>query len=348
MSSLLPSVVSRGPRLAPGLNCLLAALLSVLATAAAGRADGPFALGGCQVRFATAQQAREHLLEADAFTRALSQFDLDSRTKQRGATRGDYRKMLAEQPRDWPADVRARYRPILQRVAERLRPWQLPLPRELWLIRTTGVEEANAAYCRRNAIVLPVKFDSAAEPRLEQLLLHELFHVLSNQNPALRKQLYALIGFIPCDPIALPADWAQRRITNPDGPEMNYRIRLKVDERPVDAVPVLVASVARFDPEQGGEFFRYLQFRLLAVEQVEGRWQPAVDAAGQLRWIETSNASFHAQIGENTKYIIHPDEVLADNFAFLALGRKDLKTPQLLARLDAVLQAAAASRPDKD
>jgi hypothetical protein len=40
--------------------------------------------------------------------------------------------------------------------------------------------------------------------------------------------------------------------------------------------------------------------------------------------------SYHEQIGRNTNYIIHPEEVLADNFMMLVQGNRDVPTPRIL------------------
>ena len=48
---------------------------------------------------------------------------------------------------------------------------------------------------------------------------------------------------------------------------------------------------------------------------------------------------YHEQIGRNTRYIIHPEEILADNFVFLLDGRIDLPTPRVVEQMGKVLQA---------
>ena len=48
------------------------------------------------------------------------------------------------------------------------------------------------------------------------------------------------------------------------------------------------------------------------------------DGTSTLKIEETQN--FFEQIEENTNYIIHPDEVLADNFIFLTMWRAGEKT----------------------
>ena len=53
---------------------------------------------------------------------------------------------------------------------------------------------------------------------------------------------------------------------------------------------------------------------------------------------------FFEQVGENTDYIIHPDEILADNFAFLLTGAiggdevtQDIPNPEIPEALAEVL-----------
>ena len=45
------------------------------------------------------------------------------------------------------------------------------------------------------------------------------------------------------------------------------------------------------------------------------------------------------QIGGNTNYIIHPDEILADNFVHLALEAEKLATPRIIEEMKKTLTA---------
>ena len=47
--------------------------------------------------------------------------------------------------------------------------------------------------------------------------------------------------------------------------------------------------------------------------------------------------SFLKQIGSNTNYIFHPDEILADNFVHLIFRRKELKTPSIVKSMKGLL-----------
>jgi len=42
---------------------------------------------------------------------------------------------------------------------------------------------------------------------------------------------------------------------------------------------------------------------------------------------------FYEQIGHNTKYIWHPEEILADNFVQLVMGSEELPSPFVVQRM---------------
>jgi hypothetical protein len=48
-------------------------------------------------------------------------------------------------------------------------------------------------------------------------------------------------------------------------------------------------------------------------------------------------SGFIEQVGQNTSYLIHPEEILADNFALLVLGMEDVPSPEILKRIRAIL-----------
>lgn len=46
---------------------------------------------------------------------------------------------------------------------------------------------------------------------------------------------------------------------------------------------------------------------------------------------------FYEQVGRNTNYIIHPEEILADNFSLLLLGKTKVRSPEIQQKIAAVL-----------
>jgi hypothetical protein len=296
-------------------------------------------------RFAGLEEGREAITRRDTFTGALSKFDLESRLKTNEPVEvADLLKLYADNVTEWPPEDRAKVQAALEFVRERSAGLDLKLPETVWMVRTTGKEEANAAYCRGPAIVLPEPLIRQREAGLQRLVAHELFHVLSTHDAELRRDLYKLIGFTLCDPIELPASLRDRKITNPDAPRMDCTITLELaDDERVVATPVLLAKGERYDATSGKSLFDYLDFKLLVVSEQDGRFRAALDDAGEPRLLDPrAVASYAEQIGKNTGYIIHPDEILADNFAHLIMQTDRLPTPEIVERMEARLRAGKA------
>ncbi len=294
----------------------------------------------CACRFATVEEGRQVLTTDDAFTRSLSRFDLQSRLKTAdNVTLDDWKQFAAGHVREWDAGEIKTVSESLARLGKPLAELRLPLPPRVLLVRTSGEEEAGAAYTRGAAIILPTKVMSYGPNQLERLLAHELFHVLSRHDGAFRSRLYRIIGFELCDPIEFPPSLAPRRITNPDAPQVDCTIELKNAEgQAVTAAPILYSSAREYDAKGKRTMFSYLTFRLLVVEKAGGRWQPRLVQGEPVVIDPSKEPSFQEQIGKNTNYIIHPDEILADNFVHLVMGAKMLQTPRIIEEMRAALE----------
>jgi hypothetical protein len=185
--------------------------------------------------------------------------------------------------------------------------------------------------------MLPDKVLAYQPDQLDRLLAHELFHVLSRSNPTLRSDLYAVIGFQVCPPIALPPSFAPRKITNPDAPLVDCYIEVADGEKTYVGAPVLYASAKEYDAKAGGNMFKYLTFRLLVIEKRDSNWQPVMMGEQPVVIDPKKVPAFYEKIGKNTQYIIHPDEILADNFVHLMMGNQNLATPRIVERMGRML-----------
>ena len=111
------------------------------------------------VRFASPDEGRTILTADDDFTASLSRFDLQCRLKTDDeVTAGRLeaiRRFGTFAPGSRAKSKRSRSRSSGSK--KRLAGFRLPLPPVIRLVRTTGDEEANAAYTRAAAIVLPAK-----------------------------------------------------------------------------------------------------------------------------------------------------------------------------------------------
>jgi len=294
---------------------------------------------GQELVFDSPTAARELLGKRDPFIERLSPFDRAARMKTNGPVdEATFLRFVADSVVEWkPAEIE-RIRAGFDLIREGLQKTGAPLPPVIHFIQTTGREEGNAPYTRGNAIIVPSGTVRRPSTQLTGMLAHEVFHVLSRSNPALRDRLYAAIGFEPCGEVRHPATLADRRITNPDAPINAHAIEVSMNGERMHGVPILFSTSPTYDAERGGEFFAYLKFELLLVERTSnGGHRVLSDAAGP-RWVPIEKVTgFHEKIGRNTGYILHPEEVLADNFALMVQGVSDVKSPEILDRIRAAI-----------
>jgi hypothetical protein len=207
----------------------------------------------------------------------------------------------------------------------------------VWVAKTSGDEDAGAAYTRQNAIFFPQGMLGMRGAALERLVAHELFHVATRANPKLADPLYAVIGFHRCA-VVLPAVLAARRITNPDAPKDEHCIEVTAGERKAWALPLLVSVVAKEALATSGPFLHNVTTVLLLVDRKgAGPAVPLQGADGPLVAGIDEVSGFFEQVGRNTRYIIHPEEIVADNFALLAMGAQKAPSPEILKGVERVL-----------
>lgn len=221
-------------------------------------------------------------------------------------------------------------------------------PKPLNLIKTkAGHYGESVYYTRENNIIIP--YDVLSENRNEdaflETMLHEIFHVYSRFNPDKRRQLYELIGFKKAANIQLPKELDRRLLLNPDGIDIEHVITVSDSGDTTQWIPLLYSKTPELSSNSPG-FFTYSQFELFEIRN-EGNALIVQTVEGYKSILRTRfQADFQRQIGNNTGYIWHPDEILADNFAFLALIKggllkmKDFEQEgrDLLRRVETVLQ----------
>jgi len=172
-------------------------------------------------------------------------------------------------------------------------------------------------YTRENGIYIPeAMVTQESEKELTQILIHEIFHIQSRNYPGLQEKIYDALGFIKLDEVpTMPAAFRSRILLNPDGTDWNFAIPLQMQENKQLAYPMIVSKEKSFQPDMPN-FFAYLKFQLYPLQTLDEGYRVTYD--GDLdglprAWFET----FFSKITNNTQYIIHPDELAADNFVLL-------------------------------
>ncbi len=225
-------------------------------------------------------------------------------------------------------------------------------PDTLKLIKTKGRHYGDGVwYTRENCIIIPAdELERRKTNPFTTTMYHELFHVWSRLNPAKSDRTYQLIGFegFAFEHLSMPPGLAARAMYNPDGVDFAQKIALaQADGSTVYAIPIIYANHLGWTDGQSS-FFAYLEFSLFQIEkQPDGKWKVLVKEDGFSSTINMqAQPDFFRQIKDNTGYIIHPDEVMADNFAFIMQEKNGQKVSlkfspegkQLLVDLEGVLK----------
>lgn len=238
-----------------------------------------------------------------------------------------YRKALREDVCAFSPNDLALLRPVLlalTRKVQRLNPDLLP--RQINLIKVKGeLYGEQTFFTRENAIVVPeAVLVTDKRDVLTHILMHELFHIISRYHPDLRHELYACIGFEPLvddvRQLQIPRTLASKILLNPDGIHYGYAARIKMkDGGRLRMIPIISSAFRQFEAKSI-PYFSYVDFGLYPVEHTtEGQWRVQTLSDGSSPVDRSAIDDLQAQMGGNTDYLIHPDEILADNFALLLL-----------------------------
>lgn len=296
-------------------------------------AAAPLPAAAVEFAFATPEQGAAVLTQRDDFMAAVTPLDLAIRLQRNDDLSVDaLADLYAANTLDWSPEERARLQASIERVAPRLALYQHLLPARMLLIKSTRRVDAGFAFTRGDDIVMGAGLPDD-DARLDSLLAHEVFHVLSRRNADRRDAIYAAIGFVRCAAVTLPAEIEARRFTNPDAPVIAHVFPLGEGDVGAVSTPVLVSNRAAFDPTEP-DMPRYIGVELPTLQRdAAGTCAPAATAVSR----EETMAALRRRTGGNTNYILHAEEIAADNFAQMVTGRADAPDPQVYVRLAAAL-----------
>ena len=297
------------------------------------------------VKFANLEEARELLGAHDEYVSRLSRFDCSAKLQvcnpRTEVTRDEYCEHAAKQALHWDSEEKIMIIEALRSIEQNLVLFPLPLPNIVTFVLTSGEEEAGAAYTRGQAVFLS-KSILHGHLNLPKLLAHELVHIASRIEPTWREAINLAIGFHSCPEPEFPEGFRSRMIANPDAPFLDHCILVTHKGNLKWGMPVIYSLY----PYRGGSFFRYITVGFVFLNR-------SVDASSDTPSIleEPLNAApidelegFYEQIGRNTTYIMHPEETLADNIAFLLIGKEDLPSPEISSKLADVINDFSPQR----
>ncbi len=239
----------------------------------------------------------------------------------------------------WGDEDRRLLQPLLAKLAPHLAALRWQRSKPILLIKAAEDFEDGLPHTRANAIVLPQGSEQGAPGLVTAIVAHELFHVLSRDDAQLKERLYGAIGFKPCASLELPKAVSGLRVTNPDAPQHRHTISVRYRGQPVEALPFPSFASEAIDPRQG--FKTQVRVVWLFVDRDGGTCKARAPAGGQAPEPQELEGLFE-QVGRNTRYLWHPEEILADNFALLFIGMLRgaalaVPSPEVLEKLEKIL-----------
>ena len=290
-----------------------------------------------KLHYIDAEQARTLLSQEDATTRQWSRFDYEARVGRKGGTRQELIRFIADQARDWSKEDKQRMQEAADTLNSHIKALNLSLslPQEIRILKTTMAEEGGAGgYTRMDYIVVEEQIAHMKPQQVSYLLAHELFHVLTRNHPDFREKMYRLIGFsIAPEEFEVPADLRDVLISNPDVNRFDSyaRFRIKGVDRP--CAMLIYAN----KPYEGGSFFNYLTIGLMPLKDGKAEQQDGKTVIYGIKDAE----NFFDLVGRNTDYIINPEEILAENFAFLLTRKSVTANHEMIEKMRQALQPQA-------
>ena len=261
--------------------------------------------------FASAKEGRELIL-SNEFYNNYSQNDLNIRLEKTDATLDEFLDNSTESVKSFNIFEKFYIDSRLANMARSLDKNGYSIPEIdtiTFVKRDMSVEFGCSGYTHENEIYLNsslifgytlMSIDPQTDNLMEELLWHEMFHVITRYNPEFRSQMYSLINFTVTDSdYVLPSSVSEYMLCNPDVEHHDSYATFVIDGQNVDCFMAYV-STGHFTE---GE----------AIDDIAA----LVPVDGSDTYYTSDQASnFDDVFGTNTSYVIDPEECMADNFSF--------------------------------
>ncbi|MDD2959969.1 MAG: hypothetical protein PHR92_15870 [Lachnospiraceae bacterium] len=287
---------------------LVIVLMTGVGQCKANTRDGDF-----DYRYASMEEGKKLLLGNTAYYAGYSQDDLDYRMQKQGATMEEYQAYAAAQVLEISQDEKAVIDAHMANMEKTMadQGYTLPAMEQIVFVKTTQNEEGGSvAYTHGTCIFLGdglmellASEDEAAASYAECILWHEIFHCLTRCSPEFRASMYSVIHFtVQQENFELPPSVSDYFISNPDVENHNAYATFLINGKPVDC---FIAFIVTQHFEQQGESF--FQHGIPVLVPTDG---------SDVYYTKAQASNFDEIFGENTGYVVDPEECLADNFSF--------------------------------
>ncbi len=273
-------------------------------------------------KFLEGSVASSTLSVSDDYIDNLSKFDCNAKFDCEYIANTDYAyNIYAKTVMNWTEEEKKSVTKAIELINEKAKDCKFNMPKTVSFIKTKGLVEGGASYTRGQTIILSSELFSVEQDFLNKIVAHELFHVYSRYNEKHREKLYTPLKFKRVKNFSLPDSLKDLKISNPDATDLNYYITLEHNGEQKNFITVIF-SQAPFNKDKNLNFFDYLTVKLLNVD-IKGDTAKPITVNGESVLVDIDKTNFMKQVKANTNYVIHPEEISAENFS-LWVTTKDI------------------------
>ena len=269
-------------------------------------------------RFAAAEEGRRLMLAHTDYYGHYTQPDIEFRMQKSGATINELLEVSEQSVQTFNLIEKSFLESRIAKMYRTLKKngYVLPQTDEITFIKAdmklesgaSGYTHGTEIYLNGTAISLFawMRFIPGFCRFADELLWHELFHCLTRSNPDFRAQMYSLIHFTVADEdFALPPSVQEKLLSNPDVGHHDSYAAFTINGQKTDCFVALIAekpySEAQTTLESGASTV------LIPIDGTD------------IYYDQTQAEDFYEVFGQNTAYVIDPEECMADNFAYAML-----------------------------
>ena len=270
-------------------------------------------------RFADLNEAQKLYLSNTEYLDNFSQYDLDYKLNKKNATLKEFKDFGVSQMLEFTDKEKEIISNQIAKMEKTLEKQEMNLPfnEEIIFIKSTQKEEnGSLAYTHGTQIYLGKNifnyFDEINIRKnfyFESVFWHELFHCITRSNKIFRKDMYQIIHFTVMEKdFIIPKSIYDISISNPDVEHHDSYATFSINGKNIDCYMVLTASKPFNEP--GDSFFNCMQSSIVPI-----------DSKGEY-YLPEDTDNFWEIFGENTSYVIDPEECMADNFSYAILNEE--------------------------
>lgn len=217
------------------------------------------------------------------------------------------------------------------------------IPDQLVFIKTDGSDESDCSYCRHDNVIVLIEQHISSQ----KTIAHEIFHVLSRNNPEIRNKLYEVIDYyFDPDLVAtllnqLANIHPEKTITNPDCPVIDVYVNLSHER-----LGVPITYWEKEWPTEKSTHWIYTdcyttKLAIFEKDEKDDKKEWRLSKLSSYDEVAIEEEKFQYM---NTDYLEHPEEIMADNFALLIMQYMYPDKPRRLYNDDLLIQLEAVMR----